>query len=538
MENSRISLDGTDVKVALASGALTAALDVLFVKDISLADAHKWGKETTDKFVMKIAQKKGYSGKTLDGAIKHLEEKYPMTGDLVTNEFGGGSQHHLRDFSHHPTPIGLIFSIIMELTGRGFGTDTSGKFVSYDIPNWRYKGFLNAMYMGTIAWFFHLISDVAGSSGTVRMGKEGTGIPGPMLSLVKELSSLPGVRRIAGKKKSTVSGDESYSFSAICSKLFNGTLLGDHDENGKIVKGTELKFDLRTELGIVNESIKSKQYLPVLLNEIIVSSFFSIRRFIYQIEECRVESLEQLKLIDINKCLPWKNDTIRHMRMISNATFSVIDITSSGIKAAIKNKNNKGGFALDFLQGINYWGIGSFAIAGQSEIVLAIQKMHSGFLSYVEKQKQTFIESCPDGEKKYELAKFALETGSSIVHIGTPIGVVAAAVGVFDEIRKASNDLKVSKEERARIEVDCEIRINVIQENREEMEKTVSDYLYQKMSTAIKAFENMDRAVELNDIELYIAGNSMIQKEFSKKAMFDNLEEFDHMMEVEDEIKF
>lgn len=37
------------------------------------------------------------------------------------------------------------------------------------------------------------------------------------------------------------------------SKLFNGTLLADHDENGRIVKGTARKFDLRTEIGMLEE---------------------------------------------------------------------------------------------------------------------------------------------------------------------------------------------------------------------------------------------------------------------------------------------
>lgn len=43
---------------------------------------------------------------------------YPYKDDLLcyrknTNDFGGGYQHHLRDFSHHPTLIGIESFIMM-----------------------------------------------------------------------------------------------------------------------------------------------------------------------------------------------------------------------------------------------------------------------------------------------------------------------------------------------------------------------------------------------------------------------------------------
>ncbi len=56
-------------------------------------------------------------------AIKFLEEKVPIPQDKLTPEFGGGLQHHLRDFSHHPTILGLFFSILGQFTGMGYGTD-------------------------------------------------------------------------------------------------------------------------------------------------------------------------------------------------------------------------------------------------------------------------------------------------------------------------------------------------------------------------------------------------------------------------------
>ena len=69
---------------------------------------------------------------------------------------------------------------------------------------------------------------MAGSSGTAGT-TGGTGIPGPILSLAKELSVLPFFRDLNV-------GDNT--LSVFLSKLFNGTLLAQHDENGKIIKDT------------------------------------------------------------------------------------------------------------------------------------------------------------------------------------------------------------------------------------------------------------------------------------------------------------
>lgn len=93
-------VDKIDVALSISSGALTAAMDVLWVKDISLADAHEWGSAKVDEFVKKVAKSKGYKGDDIDGAIKRLEDDFPMDGDLLTNEFGGGYSHHLRLFGY------------------------------------------------------------------------------------------------------------------------------------------------------------------------------------------------------------------------------------------------------------------------------------------------------------------------------------------------------------------------------------------------------------------------------------------------------
>jgi hypothetical protein len=134
-----------------------------------------------------------------------------------------------------PTIVGLIFSLLTQFTNKSYGTDVNGVFMIADVPEVS-KAFIgkdvpSKILFGTITWFFHLVSDVAGSSSSV--GKSGgTGIPGPLLALAKELSVLPIFKNMNV-------GDNS--LSVFLSKLFNGTLLAKHDESGTIIRDTVLK---------------------------------------------------------------------------------------------------------------------------------------------------------------------------------------------------------------------------------------------------------------------------------------------------------
>ena len=85
VENKKESLDKWDIILSLSSGTLSGMLDIFFVKDISLENAHAWGKREVDKFVLSVAKKNGYQGNNLAGAIKNLEDTYPIAADQLTN---------------------------------------------------------------------------------------------------------------------------------------------------------------------------------------------------------------------------------------------------------------------------------------------------------------------------------------------------------------------------------------------------------------------------------------------------------------------
>lgn len=124
-----------DYELAAVSGLLTGALNILWQKDFNLEGAKEWGDEKVGKFVLTIAKSAGMTkaDATLEDAIRFLEKEFPLAADKLTAEFGGGLQHHLRDFSHHPSLVGLACSILSQFTCKGYGTDTAGRFVAFDL---------------------------------------------------------------------------------------------------------------------------------------------------------------------------------------------------------------------------------------------------------------------------------------------------------------------------------------------------------------------------------------------------------------------
>lgn len=359
LERFTNSADRTDYAIAVGSGILAGLLDSVFVGAFNLEEADQWGNEKVNDFVLTVAKTQGYRGAELTGAIEHLEDLFPIAADKATNEFGGGLQHHLRDFSHHPTPVGLICSILTQFTGKVYGTTKAGVFQSVQLSEDGFlligKTFPEKIMFGVVNWAFHLASDMAGSSGSVRNNRLGTGIPGPLVSILKELSSTPLFRKI--------NKDGNKEFSVFISKLFNGTLLMERDENNKLIPH---KFDLRTELGVARYT--GRQAIPVLLNECVVRSFYSLRRLAMELGSTKLDSIQDLATLNWNRILPFRNRTVDRMLTISSMTFTVADTADAAIHAAIESSGNWVLFSGKFVARFNYVGAGRAALAIVKEI--------------------------------------------------------------------------------------------------------------------------------------------------------------------------
>lgn len=339
--------DKLDYIVAVSSGVLAGLIDLFYVGAFSLDRASEWGKEQIDQVVKKVARIEGCQGDVLSDAIKTLEKNHPLAADGGTNNFGGGLQHHLRDFSHHFSIGGLFFSIFTQFTGLVVGTDKAGALLVIPVPESHRvcigKNFQEKIAFGTIGWFFHMVSDMAGSSGSL-MG--GTGIPGPLISFMKELSALPFFK---------YSGDGDMGFRLWVTKLFNGALLADHDESGKIIKDSVRKFDLRTEIGILGEA--GRRTIPALINQCVVRGFYFCRRLAREIRDLDIRGIGDLGRIAPEDVLPWGTPAMRRMVTVSSGVFTGVDIADAAVRA-IKSKD-----PITFFLRVNYVGAATFVIA-------------------------------------------------------------------------------------------------------------------------------------------------------------------------------
>ena len=346
--------DKTDYALSVAGGVLAGLVDSLFVGEFSLEYANQWGNQQAEKLVLKVAKYQGYGGTDPAQAIKHLEDQFPIAADKATAAFGGGLQHHLRDFSHHPTPVGLVCSILTQFTGNVYGTDVAGAFqcvpLNKDGLNLVGKSFPEKIMFGAVNWFFHMVSDVAGSSGTVMKGSFGTGLPGPLVSLLKEFSST----RLF--KKQDANGYKE--FSVYISKLFNGTLLGERDANGDLIP---LKFDLRTEMGVAAQI--GQQTIPVIINECFVRVFYSLRRLLGELSREDIQSWGELDKINWKAIIPFRNRTVDRMLTIASMTFTVADTADAAVHAAIESGGNWVLFSGRFVARFNYVGAGRAALS-------------------------------------------------------------------------------------------------------------------------------------------------------------------------------
>ena len=337
-----------DYKMAAASGVVAGLCDAIFVGKFSLDRANEWGSAKVNEFVVWVAkQHSGFRGESLRDAIQFLEDQYPFVGDKYTAEFGGGLQHHLRDFSHHFSLEGLVFSILTQFTGKVYGTNQYGDFIAVPVEEQWFKegligdNFCEKLFLGTVRWFLHMASDMAGSSSNPG---EGTGIPGPLLSMIKELSALPLFKNAM---------DSGMGARKFISKMFNGTLFAQVDDEGREVPR---RFNLRTEIGIVHEL--GRQALPVLLNECLTRGCYFLHHLYLEMKDNDVRSLSDLKQLDMDRILPFNNSRVVRMVSIASATFTAVDLADAAIRAALVGFTEGRVLAgKEFLLRVNYVGV-------------------------------------------------------------------------------------------------------------------------------------------------------------------------------------
>lgn len=404
--------DNVDYITAVTCGVLSGIWDSFKVGEWNFKEAKGKSNEFFNKKVTDFVlnhpryqeflkrRKKNKRPDAMENVLAFLEEEYPIPGDNAFTNIDYDSigydglkvtptTHHLDDFCHHPTIIGLLASICVQFTGSATFHPAGGMAFSvpvtinedglfYGCNTW------SKLFCGVVNWVFnvakqiakgnieitsfseqvknvvkkftkiksdwegHLMSDIAGNALQAKNKGEGMGIPGTFLSYAKLLSTLPII-------KDSDFGKNLYK--AYTGGIGNKNRQLDLGIFNHLFEGASSKFDARTEYAVMLEL--KRQSLPIKVNEVLVRAFYFIKRFIEEVREKR-----DLMEIDWKKLLPIGNRTISRMVTVSLGTFVAFDLADAAIRAALKTKKiNTPDFWSVFILRVNFVGIGRFALA-------------------------------------------------------------------------------------------------------------------------------------------------------------------------------
>ncbi len=121
---------------------------------------------------------------------------------------------------------------------------------------------------------------------------------------------------------------------------------------------------------------------------------------------------------------------------------------------------------------------------------------------------------------------------ATLFQIAVPVPVVGAMIGgmigyslsakYYKELVDILKSAKLAKEERIKIERECEEAIRAIREYRESFERIAQAYLKEHMQVFNTALADMQEAMQIGDIEAFIESNNAIIRKIGKEVVFED----------------
>lgn len=290
--------DKYDYLVAVGCGAIGGIIDIFLVGSPGTSTLEKWSDEQIDKTVKGFAKAVGWSPKdaqksNVASAIGFLEKKFKVNYDQrhtadVGNLFNMNTRnHHLMSLSHSPDIVGLFFSILNQFTSTSsFAAGGQLITISTDTFELQGKNFVAKIFSGIANWFGHIMSDIAGSSGSRGNTGRGAGVALPFYELFQ-----------FGKfGKFSVEKDKQ-DLAVIATRAFQ--------------EGYDFRFGLATAV-------------PIIITDLSIRLIWALRRH-FQYEK------------PLKECIPMSQHAdLRVMLLLGNGTLCVID----GADAAIRSGGN------------------------------------------------------------------------------------------------------------------------------------------------------------------------------------------------------
>lgn len=187
--------DKYDYLTAVACGVIGGMVDVFFVGAPNDSLLVKWTDTQVDSAVKNFAKLVGWTPTAnkvdnVASAIGFLEKKFRVNYDQrysadVSGLFDMSTKnHHMMSLGHSPDVIGLFFSILNQFTSTATFV-TGGKLITINTETFELVGgnFIAKVFSGIANWFGHIMSDIAGSSGSRGNVGRGSGVVMPFYEL-------------------------------------------------------------------------------------------------------------------------------------------------------------------------------------------------------------------------------------------------------------------------------------------------------------------------------------------------------------------
>lgn len=287
--------DKYDYLIAVACGAIAGIVDIFLVGAPNSSGLLKWTDTQVDKTVMSFARTCGWSPRlgnetNVASAIGFLEKKYPVNYDHrstadVNGLFQMGTKnHHMKSLAHSPDIIGLFFSVLNQFTSTASFLN-AGQLITITTDTYELQGhdFVSKLFCGIANWFGHIMSDVAGSSGSAGRGS-GVVIPFYELFQLCDFGSFQ-----VGQNRNTL--------ATVATKVFQ--------------EGYDVRFGLTMAI-------------PVVLCELTIKLVWALKHYFYHKHP-------------LQDCIPTKqHDDLRIMLLLGNGILCIMD----GVDAAVSSGGN------------------------------------------------------------------------------------------------------------------------------------------------------------------------------------------------------
>lgn len=359
--------DKYDYLVAVACGAIGGLVDIFLVGAPGDTILGNWTDKQVNNVVMAFAKTQGWkSNDNVKSAIGYLERHFGVNYDQrkaadVNYAFDiSPSSHHMMSLAHSSDIIGLFFSILNQFTSTS-SFIVNGSIITISTKTFELQGsnFISKIFCGIFNWFAHLMSDVAGSSGSHGRG---VGIVIPFYELFGLCNF--GSFDVNGEKK---------TLAEIAMNAFtydNGT------------KSYDFRFGLA-------------QAIPVVLMDLCIRTIWAIRRH-FQYGK------------PVKECIPTNDHPdLRVMLIVGNGTLCAMD----GIDAAVRS----GGNFLMFFMRLNLIAWFRFiklvlkevcirlGIAADIQALLdSFRRVNEGLAAYLEELKKIDYEAYKMEVNKYQ----------------------------------------------------------------------------------------------------------------------------------------